>query len=138
VNRTLLIAIGNPLRRDDGIAHAALRQWSAQDAEKLSVIQLTPELAETIAAFDRVVFLDADVTADHITIEPVSTKPPVPSLSHASSPAEIAALARALYGFQGEALVCRIPAGDLSFGELCTQSALDDRLPTLDTQNTPE
>jgi len=117
VNRTLLVAIGNSLRRDDGIAHAALRQWSAQDAEKLSVIQLTPELAETIANFDTVIFLDADVTANHITIEPVSAKPPLPSLSHASSPAEVAALARSLYGFRGEALVCRIPAADFSFGE---------------------
>lgn len=117
MNRTLLVAIGNPLRRDDGIAHAALRQWNAQDAEKLSVIQLTPELAETIAAFDTVIFLDANVTADRITIEPVSAEPPLPSLSHASSPAEVAALARSLYGFRGEALVCRLPATDFSFGE---------------------
>lgn len=125
MSRTLLIAIGNSLRRDDGIAHAALGQWSAPGAEQLSVMQLTPELAETIAPFDTVIFLDADIGANAIKIEPVSREASPPSLSHASSPAGVAALARALYGFQGEALVCRIPAADFSFGEGLSGAAYD-------------
>jgi len=109
--RTLLIACGNPLRGDDGVAHEVLRSLEpAPDRELLSVQQLTPEIAAELARFERVVFLDADVSATTITIEPVSEALSSSPLSHWSSPAEIVALARGLYRFRGEALVCRITA----------------------------
>jgi len=115
--RTLLIACGNTLRGDDGVADEALRlaQLPA-DCEMRAVHQLTPELAEEIARFRRVVFVDADARSVRLTIEPVGATVARSPLTHVSTPAEIVALATALFGFTGEALVCRIPARDFSPG----------------------
>src|SRR5215471_13501794 len=58
----LVIACGNPLRCDDGVAwHAAdrLRSRLPSTAQIMCVHQLTPELAEDISRADLVVFLDA-------------------------------------------------------------------------------
>jgi hydrogenase maturation protease len=110
--RTLLIACGNPLRGDDGAASEVLRLLaSTPDREMLAVQQLTPELAEEIARYDRVVFLDAAVDAN-LTIGPLSAPVPWLPLTHVSNPMEIVALSRTLFGFTGEALLCRIPARD--------------------------
>ena len=67
--KTLFIACGNPMRRDDGVASEALRRLAqTPDRESRSVHQLTPELAAEAARFDRVVFLDADIRAARVTI----------------------------------------------------------------------
>lgn len=127
--RTLLIACGNPLRCDDGVGPEALRLIApAPDREFRAVQQLTPECAEEISGFDRVIFLDADADATHnlthAAIEPVSAIPSRSPLTHASTPAEIVALSKALFGFTGEALVCRIPAHDFSLIDHLTQHGL--------------
>jgi hydrogenase maturation protease len=115
---TLLIACGNTLRRDDGVAAEVLRlAGPTSDCETLAVQQLTPELAEQIARFERVVFLDADAVSTRLTIEPVSDTMTRSPLTHASTPAEIVALSTALFGFTGEALLCRIPAREFSPGD---------------------
>ncbi|MGA2714190.1 MAG: hypothetical protein ABSG41_13875 [Bryobacteraceae bacterium] len=125
---TLLIACGNPLRRDDGVAHEVLRIIARTPCRELrSVQQLVPELAAEIAGFERVVFLDADVRSMHPAIEPVRTAMPGSPLTHAANPAEIVAISRSLFGFNGEALVCRIPARDFSPGE----SLAPDQLQTM-------
>jgi hydrogenase maturation protease len=115
---TLLIAAGNPLRRDDGVAHRVLELLSpVLGAQTESRLQFTPELAQEIAGFDTVVFIDADAEANAVSIEPIETPHVTPVLSHASRPADIVAIARALFHFDGQALVCRVPACDLSPGE---------------------
>lgn len=116
--RTLLIACGNPLRHDDGAA-AEVLQLVAPDREcEMRVVhQLTPEWAAEIAGFDRVIFIDADAEGSRATIEVVRAAMLRSPLTHASTPAEIVALSRALFAFTGEALVCRIPARDFSPGE---------------------
>jgi len=113
--KTLFIACGNPLRGDDGVAPEVLRLMKPAPGRKIRTVhQLTPELAEEMSRFDCVVFLDAfldaDASATSVTIAPVSAVPPSPSLTHISTPAEIVALSRALFGFIGAALLCRIPA----------------------------
>jgi hydrogenase maturation protease len=116
--RTLLIACGNVLRRDDGIAHAVTRLLRpATDLAIRTVHQLSPELAEEIADFSQVIFVDADRAATYPRIALVSDGAGFPALTHASGPAAIVAFARAVYGFSGEAWMCRIPAPDLSHGE---------------------
>ncbi|MBI4906850.1 MAG: hypothetical protein HY820_24695 [Acidobacteria bacterium] len=99
----LIIAIGNPLRGEDNVAHeAALKAPS--DATVLHVIQLTPELAAEFPGYDTVVFLDADTGA------PLEVAVATGPLSHHCSPQYIVALARCLYEWQGEAHVRGIPA----------------------------
>lgn len=110
--RALAIAIGNPLRRDDGVAHHV----HIEGFERQDVLQLTPELAEEIASYNLVVFLDASATATKPRLEPVEPSLRSP-LTHVSSPGEIVALARSLFGFDGRAYLCHIPARDFSNGE---------------------
>lgn len=122
---TLLIACGNPLRGDDGVAHEVLRIIASSPSRELrSVQQLVPELAEDIAGFGRVVFLDADARSLRPAIEPVGAVVPDSPLTHTAEPGQIVALSRALFGFQGEAHVCRIPARDFSHGESLSADAL--------------
>jgi hydrogenase maturation protease len=123
--RTLLIACGNSLRRDDGVAHEVLQLLpAAPERELLTVQQLTPELAEEICRFERVVFLDADAAPMRPAIEPLGAWAQRSPLSHVATPAEIIALARALFGFTGEALLCRIPVRDFRFGDNLSADAL--------------
>jgi len=90
----------------------------------LTVQQLTPELAEEICRFERVVFLDADAAPMRPAIEPLGAWAQRSPLSHVATPAEIIALARALFGFTGEALLCRIPVRDFRFGDNLSADAL--------------
>ena len=109
---TLAIAIGNSLRRDDGVAHEVLQHL---DCESRSYVQLTPEVAAEIAGFETVVFIDADAWASKLRIEPVPEPQCSGALSHSSSAAEVVAVSRALFGFTGRAVLCRIPASDFSY-----------------------
>ena len=104
----LYVAIGNPLRGDDGVAHRVLALLEP-GAAKLGVHQLTPELAWEVARAEAVVFIDADVSAMEPRLEPVG-EPHASLLGHAMTPEEVVYLARGLYGFTGEAFVCRVPA----------------------------
>ncbi len=116
----LVIAIGNPLRRDDGVAHHV---HTPPDIERRAVLQLSPEMAEELVGYDPVVFVDADVSAPELRIEAVDSLPSSSSLTHVCRPSEIVALARALFEFSGQAYTCRIPVSDLSEGEGLSQSA---------------
>ncbi len=111
--RTLLIAVGNVLRRDDGAAHRALKLLGGTR----SVMQLTPEMAPEIAPYDRVFFLDADVSAGEPRIERVTPDAGAGPLAHSHTPAQIVQLAEQLYGFHGAAFLCRIPGVDFGMGE---------------------
>jgi len=122
--RTLLLACGNPLRGDDGVASAVLELIAPSPLHtQRAVQQLTPELAEEVGKFARVVFIDADAESKRLKIEPVRNAnrrapfTPAAPFTHAVTPEEIVALASALYGFAGEAFLCRIPAGNFSPGE---------------------
>lgn len=118
--RTLLIACGNSLRCDDGAAHEVLRLIGpapAADRESRAVQQLTPEIAQEMTSFGRVIFLDADARCARPVIEPVPDSTSRSALTHATDPAEIVALSRALFAFDGEAFAYRIPARDFSLGE---------------------
>ncbi len=115
----LVIAIGNPLRRDDGVAHYV---QVPRGVFRHATTQLTPEVAEEVARYDTVIFVDADARAKEPRMEAIAAAPagsgrPASPLTHALGPPEVVALARKLYGFSGEAYVCRIPVRDLAEGE---------------------
>ena len=112
----LQIAIGNPLRGDDGAAHKLLQLVPI--GEQRSVLQLTPEIAAEIARFRTVVLIDADQSRTEPCIEPVVRLSAYETpLAHAVSPAEVVGLAERLYGFSGSAFLCRLPAVDFGPGE---------------------
>lgn len=139
----LLIAVGNPLRGDDGAAAHVVRQLPpAPQREVLEVIQLLPELAAVLWQHDRVVIIDADITASEPTLEPLEINrsiagPPAEITSHGLRPQQLLALARDLFAFAGRALLCRVPARDFSLphqlSDTCVQATtkaarlIDDR-----------
>jgi Ni,Fe-hydrogenase maturation factor len=116
----LYIAIGNPLRGDDGVAHRVL-ELLGPGVTKLGVQQLTPELACEVAQAETVVFIDADVLAGEPRLQPVG-EPHATPLGHAMTPEEVVYLAKRLYGFAGEAFVCRVPAREFEGEELSLEA----------------
>jgi hydrogenase maturation protease len=118
---TLLIAVGNVLRGDDGVAARVLDQVGAgAGAQAMTAHGLTPELAEAVATASAVVILDADLTAATVTLEPLAeataNRNASRVLSHSLTPTALIALARQLYGFSGAAWLCRLPARQLAYG----------------------
>lgn len=116
----LVVAIGNELRRDDGVAQKVLEQLRLPaTVETLQVPQFTPELAACLAGRQLVVLLDAACDASQVVLEPLREPEPasVASTSHHLTPELVVGLARRLYGFEGEVWLLRIPAVDFSPGE---------------------
>ena len=116
----LFIAIGNPLRRDDGAAARVIE--ALQPAAFRILIQPTIELAADIATAGHVIFIDAAIKGE-VRLEAVDGKYGT-YVSHAATLGEIVALARKLYGFTGEAWLCRVPGEDFDAGEGLSARAL--------------
>ena len=120
VIRTLVIGFGNTLRTDDGAGI-----WTA---EKLSAIQipgvvvecthqLSLDLLEDFASYDRIVFVDAAVDGRDVVMEPVG-KPDVevPPSAHHLTPADLLKTYSDLYGRQLDAHFCTIRGEEFEFG----------------------
>lgn len=122
--KTILVALGNPLRGDDGVARLVVDMLDPSDAEIVISIQPTPELAGRISNANRVIFIDADIREREPRLEklapPAAHRSPI---GHAVSPAETVELARRLFGFSGEAWICRVPVGDFSASEQLSPTA---------------
>jgi hydrogenase maturation protease len=106
--RILIIAYGNPLRCDDGLAWRAAdemeKRFSGAPVEILRTHQLAPELAETVSRFEAVIFVDA-ASADGTNSSPgevrsaaVVASEGAPRFSHQLSPGAVLALATQLFG----------------------------------------
>ncbi len=116
--RALSIGVGNPLRRDDGAAHVVLERLGAiEGVETLPLAQLAPEVAAEMADYETVVFIDADAGAEKVEVEPLCASPAASAFTHVLTPEEIVDLSREVFGFSGQAYLCRIPAEDFGFGE---------------------
>jgi hydrogenase maturation protease len=123
----LIVAYGNPMRSDDGVA------WHAADAlaskfpesyiEILRLHQLTPELADTARNFRCVIFVDAASCDDPLnqpgaiwvaeirggTAEPAR-------FSHVLSPQKVLDLAVQLYGASPRAFVITVAGDNFNHG----------------------
>jgi hydrogenase maturation protease len=127
MDRTLIIAYGNPLRSDDGVAWRAAdmlaEKLSASAVEILRLHQLAPELADTLRGFDRVIFIDASFS-EAAAIEPgtihmdeiAAQTPDLPRFSHAFSPQKVLGLAVELYGVQPRAFSVNVQGANFDHG----------------------
>jgi hydrogenase maturation protease len=98
----LVIAYGNPLRCDDGVAWQAaeeLKRRLPASAQVICVHQLTPELAETVSRAQMVIFIDASNNGEpgEVRCRAVSSQPRQTHLSHHLAPGEVLALCDRLY-----------------------------------------
>ena len=105
MNRALVLACGNALRGDDGVAlHLAscLRNGLCDpDTQIHFEQQWTPELAEPISEAELVVFLDASANLQPGQIQCQLLRPIYKSrasVTHHMSPATLLSLAESLYG----------------------------------------
>jgi hydrogenase maturation protease len=128
--KALIIGYGNPLRGDDGIGQAvaqALANEAAIDYAHVIVChQLTPELAECIAAVALVVFVDAAVNippgiVDVREIQGASALSP--GLVHTADPAALLDLARKLYGRSPQAFLVTVGVSSLELSEGLSEAA---------------
>lgn len=120
---TLIYAIGNPLRRDDGAAQRVAELLGPGEYTLHCPRELMPEMAEDVAAVDRVIFIDADYQPGEARLESLKAVCCPGLLSHGLRPCDLLSLTRKLYGFQGEAWVCRVPGEDFGQGEGLSQAA---------------
>jgi len=102
MKRPLVIGYGNTLREDDGVGvrAAQLLREALADADVMQSNQLTPELAERIAAASLVIFLDAavDQPCGSVRSREIGAEN-ADSWSHHLSPGQLLGIARQLAGF---------------------------------------
>jgi hydrogenase maturation protease len=139
--RILIVAYGNPLRSDDGVAWRAAdliaQKLSESKAEILRLHQLAPELSETISHFATVIFIDATAADDkavpgQIHLERITpqVRADTSRFTHAISPQTVVALAATLYGAKPQAFLVTIAAASFEHGDALSP-LVEAALPTL-------
>ncbi len=121
--RTLLIAIGNDARQDDGLGWAYARAMETQGRFEGDVeyrYQLQVEDADLIAAYEQVVFADASKEAlpGGYSFTPLEPALDFAFTTHALAPAAVLALCENIYGRRPKAWLMAIggEAWELEFG----------------------
>jgi hydrogenase maturation protease len=116
--KCLIVGYGNTLRGDDGIGPRValdVRERLTVPVDVRVEHQLSPELAEDLAAVDVVVFLDA-CPASYASVVTVRQIEPAPfcrdAVAHTAGPAQLLGLTQAVYGCAPEAYVVALPAHD--------------------------
>jgi len=119
----VVIGIGNRIRQDDGIGPLLIESVDGSGGvEAIAVHQLTPELAERLSRADRVLFVDASITGDRISLERV--QPAEPSgLGHSLGPSGLLFLTERLYGAAPEGWALSIPGSSFGLGEKLSEEA---------------
>jgi len=128
----LIIAYGNPLRCDDGIAwraaDALANKFPQPEVEIVRLHQLAPELADAVRNRQLVLFIDAACVDDaenggpgEIRVREVSSPKiqghPPGQFSHVYSPAKVLDLARELYDATPKAFVITIAGENFGHGD---------------------
>ncbi|HNY41559.1 MAG TPA: hypothetical protein PKJ41_14255 [Bryobacteraceae bacterium] len=121
---TLIIAVGNPERGDDGAAAELCRVIGRGAWSVTETMELTPEMAETVSRANRVIIADADYRGGQPSLEAVPGVASCPALlTHSLRPGDLIAVARRLFGFNGEAWLLRIPGVDFGLGRPLSTTA---------------
>ena len=117
----LALALGNPIRGDDGAgaAIAAALRGAVPELELVESMEALPEHADAVARARRVVFLDASAEGrpGEVRVAPVTARPPREALLHALAPEDVLGLARSLHGRTPPAALVTIAGHDFSFAE---------------------
>jgi hydrogenase maturation protease len=130
--KSLIVAYGNPLRSDDGVAwHAADAledKYAESDIEIIRLHQLAPEVADSLKQRKLVIFVDAaclndaaharpgEVRVREISAGETQQRPPE-HFSHVYSPEKVLTFACELYKATPEAFVVTITGEDFGHGD---------------------
>lgn len=152
MQRTLVIGFGNIDRADDGVAYEvinALRRRLGQEGlseddsgldalgaetDSIFLLQLTPELMETLAPYDQVIFVDAHVDRklDDLHSGPVSPGYASPAFTHHMTPAMLLALLEAVYHRKPAGYLVSIRGRDFDFHRGLSEGARVYVVPAVD------
>jgi hydrogenase maturation protease len=117
---TLVIGYGNTLRDDDGAGVRAAERIAElhHDVDVVTMHELTPELAEKMAGYDRVVFIDASVNAVDVEWRTVRADDERSDIrSHALTPQRLTRLCVELYESAPTVELVEIPASEFVLSE---------------------
>jgi hydrogenase maturation protease len=124
----LIVAYGNPMRSDDGVAWRAADALASEFPEAAVDIhrlhQLTPELADTLRNYRCVIFVDASSCDDPLTqagtirVEEILGGASEPArFSHVLSPKKVLDLAAQLYGASPRTFVVTVAGESFTHGD---------------------
>jgi len=123
----LVLGIGNPGRRDDGLGAAAVDRLKKRRLRGVTCdanYQINIEDALACAEHDVVVFVDAARgLRKPFTFQEVVPAAAAPAMSHTLGPASVLAVAAGLYGKRPEARILAIRGHSFSIGEGLTRRA---------------
>ncbi len=143
--RTLILGYGNVDRQDDGVAWHILAALAARfggatpatpEADLAAndprivlqfVLQLTPELAETLAQYARVCFVDAHTgnVPRAVNVMPVASGLQTAPFTHHLTPQTLLAFAQSLYGVTPHAILVSVRGYEFGFArELSARTAV--------------
>ena len=138
MKRTLVCGFGNLYRRDDGVGravvnkvrerlgHASLHPLDdgfnelGRSIDTIALHQLVPEMAEIVADYELVIFVDAHVADLSQLLREERIVPAYRStsfVSHQTHPAMVLELAEKMYGHAPQAVMLSLPGYDFDFGE---------------------
>lgn len=133
--KVLLIGYGNTLRCDDGIGQLVamtVETWNEPLVESLYLHQLTPELAEKIAEFDIVIFVDASIDSKKVKLTLIKSSQINTNFTHYLTPESLISLSNFLYQKTPEAWLISIPIKNLNLGEEISDFALEGKQKALE------
>ncbi|MBT9584638.1 hydrogenase maturation protease [bacterium] len=113
--KRLLIGYGNELRGDDGAAWELARRAALVGWKTLCVVQLTPELAETVSQFDQVVFVDATHEPGPLGWQLIKPKAGQEWPIHSGEPGRLLGLCQSLYGKSPKGWIMTLPGEDFGY-----------------------
>ena len=132
--KTIIIGYGNPDRQDDGIAWHVLQQtalrlglpvsdtWEDElpcspELEFRFYLQLMPEIAETVAEYDRVCFVDAHTgqIAEPVRLVDLTPAFQASPFTHHLTPETLLSLCLALYGQSPQAALLTVRGYQFGF-----------------------
>jgi hydrogenase maturation protease len=119
--RWLVIGIGNDLAGADALGRRVVERLTIQvrrDVRILSVHQLTPELADQICKCERVIFVDADVSAERVAVRPLCPDSDPQPFSHLWTPQGLLALTQTTTGSVPPAWLVTLPGHEVQFGQV--------------------
>jgi hydrogenase maturation protease len=135
LERTFVFGYGNPDRQDDGVAWHVLAALARklgrpppasiedefppadESPDLVYDLQLTPELAEVVAAYQRVCFVDAHTgnIPEDINMTEVKGEFQHSPFTHHMTPATCLAMAQALYGGNPETILVSVRGYEFGF-----------------------
>lgn len=131
---TLFIGYGNPDRQDDGVAWHVLAgvatqlglepppAWeeplpSSPKADFAFHLQLTPEMAEDLTAYDRVCFVDAHTgrIPQNVQVVDLAAEYQTSPFTHHLTPEMLLSMCASLYGHSPEAILVSVRGYEFGF-----------------------